>query len=187
MGCFGTDLSRVRRAVSSCLAPAPSRFIFNSLTLYFNVIALPPSATLLSCLAQQILPRQGTTATTTTTTTWASTGVWDVGRSSFLGFAFFFFFLHIYIFDGCGCQVYFPGYILLFFSSLLCLLFFFFTFATLPSQLAEPKIVCTALKKAAVETGVARLIAALSQSAKGATSAAAVAAAATATQQKQSI
>lgn len=182
MGCFGTDLSRVRRAVSSCLATAPSWFIFNSLTLYFNVIALPPPAPLLSCLPQQILPRQGTTATTTTTTTWASTGVWDVGRSSFLGFAFFF--LHIYIFDGCGCQVYFPGYILLFF--LLSLLFLlFFTFATLPSQLAEPKIVCTALKKAAVETGVARLIAALSQSAKGATSAAA--AAATATQQKQSI
>lgn len=111
MGCFGTDLSRVRRAVSSCPAPAPSWFIFNSLTLYFNVIALPPPAPLLSCLPQQILPRQGTTATTTTT--WASTGVWDVGRSSFLGFAFFF--LHIYIFDGCGCQVYFPGYILLFF------------------------------------------------------------------------
>lgn len=183
MGCFGTDLSRVRRAVSSCLVSAPSWFIFNSLTLYFNVIALPPPAPLLSCLPQQILPRQGTTATTTTT--WASTGVWDVGRSSFLGFAFFF--LRIYIFDGCGCQVYFPGYILLFFSSLLFLLFFFFTFATLPSQLAEPKIVCTALKKAAVETGVARLIAALSQSAKGATSAAAAAATATATQQKQSI
>lgn len=183
MGCFGTDLSRVRRAVSSCLAPAPSWFIFNSLALYFNVIALPPPAALLSCLPQQILPRQGTTATTTTT--WASTGVCDVGRSSFLGFAFFF--LHtIYIFDGCGCQVYFPGYILLsFLLSLLFLLFFFFTSATLPSQLAAPKIVCTALKKAAVETGVARLIAALSQSAKGATSAAA--AAATATQQKQSI
>lgn len=59
-----------------------------------------------------------------------------------------------------------------FFLSLFSTLLFFFTFATLPSQLAEPKIVCTALKQAAVATGVAELIAALSQSAKGATSAA---------------
>lgn len=59
-----------------------------------------------------------------------------------------------------------------FFLSLFSTLLLFFTFATLPSQLAEPKIVCTALKQAVVETEVAWLIAALSQSAKGATSAA---------------
>lgn len=178
MGCFGTDLSRVRRAVSSCPAPAPSWFIFNSLTLYFNVIALPPPAPPASpaCLSRYFLGkarqrRQRQLGPPLGSGTWAEVLSWVSPSSSYV-----FTFLM-----AAAAKCIFPATFYSFFSSLLFLLFF--TFATLPSQLAEPKIVCTALKKAGVETGVARLIAALSQSAKGATSAAA----ATASQQNQSI
>lgn len=92
-------------------APAPSWFIFNSLTLYFNVIALPPATRRLpsapACHSRYFLGK----ARQRRQRQRQLGPVLRSGMCSFLGC--FVFCLHIYIFDGCGCQVYFPGYIFL--------------------------------------------------------------------------